>query len=187
MEFRLTYKGALPAQSGKGDSRISEKHSIRRQIHPQLKELWHSEPPLRQYTVESGLTKEIYAPNAAGEKITRADHLAHGSYAKFGYNFLPLVSGYFGLTCSLDILFLRRAAPGHLIESGGDIDNRMKVLLDGLRVPRDQQECRESPQDGENPFFCLLEDDSLITKISITTDRLLSPLDKEEKNTMCIS
>lgn len=27
----------------------------------------------------------------------------------------------------------------------------------------------------ENPFFVLLEDDSLITKVSVTTDRLLTP------------
>jgi hypothetical protein len=29
------------------------------------------------------------------------------------------------------------------------------------------------PQEGESPFFCLLEDDNLITKISVSTDRLL--------------
>ena len=33
----------------------------------------------------------------------------------------------------------------------------------------------------ENPFFCLLEDDSLITSVSITTDRLLIPQDSGEK------
>jgi hypothetical protein len=91
--------------------------------------------------------------------------LAHRLYAKFGYNFLPLISEYFGLTCSLDILFLRRDAPGQLIQSGGDIDNRIKVLLDGLRMPKSVEECKEVPKEGENPFFCLLEDDSLITKI----------------------
>jgi hypothetical protein len=71
-------------------------------------------------------------------------------------------------------LFLRRDTPGGLVENGGDIDNRIKVLLDGLRMPNI---VRELGGDGfepdENPFYCLLEDDKLIMKISVTTDRLL--------------
>jgi hypothetical protein len=31
------------------------------------------------------------------------------------------------------------------------------------------------PESGEDPFFCLLEDDNLITEIKVTTDRLLVP------------
>ena len=52
-----------------------------------------------------------------------------------GNRFVPLVSKAGGFTCSLDILFLRRDDPEGPIESGGDIDNRLKVLLDGLRMP----------------------------------------------------
>jgi hypothetical protein len=33
----------------------------------------------------------------------------------------------------------------------------------------------------EDPFYCLLEDDSLITSIAITTDRLLIPQEAGEK------
>jgi hypothetical protein len=47
------------------------------------------------------------------------------------------------------------------------------------------QECAEfggaSPQEGEDdPFFCLLQDDSLITEVHVTTDRLLVPIETEE-------
>jgi hypothetical protein len=38
-------------------------------------------------------------------------------------------------SCSIDILFLHRDAPGRIVRSGGDIDNRIKVLFDALRVP----------------------------------------------------
>jgi hypothetical protein len=49
---------------------------------------------------------------------------------------VPFVRKTGGLTkCALDILFLRRDNPGNLIASGGDIDNRLKVLFDGLRMP----------------------------------------------------
>ena len=146
MEFRLIYKGPLPAQGGKGDSRVSEKHSIRRQIHPQLKELWHTQIGLRHYTWENDMTKPLYAPTAPGEKIRLVDRLAHQAYSKFGYQFMPLVSEHFGLTCALDILFLRRDAPGRLIQGGGDIDNRIKVLLDGLTMPKSKDECPKPPE-----------------------------------------
>jgi hypothetical protein len=34
------------------------------------------------------------------------------------------------------------------------------------------------PQEDEDPFYCLLQDDSLITKISVDTDRLLGSNEK---------
>jgi hypothetical protein len=33
----------------------------------------------------------------------------------------------------------------------------------------------QAPQEGEDPFFCLLEDDKLITHVSVETDVLLEP------------
>jgi len=33
----------------------------------------------------------------------------------------------------------------------------------------------------EDPFYCLLEDDKLITKISVTTDRILLPETSSER------
>jgi hypothetical protein len=38
VEFRLIYKGKLPAASG--HNQVSEKHKIRRDLHPQMKVLW---------------------------------------------------------------------------------------------------------------------------------------------------
>jgi hypothetical protein len=63
----------------------------------------------------------------------------------------------------------------------GDIDGRVKTLLDGLRMPH---QCSEvdglTPSDGEDPFFVLLEDDRVIYELNVTTDRLLVPPDPEE-------
>ncbi len=36
--------------------------------------------------------------------------------------------------------------------------------------------------DQECPFFCLLEDDALVTGFSVTTDSLLAPRAKDEVN-----
>lgn len=155
MEFRLIYQGLLPAESS-GSTRREEKHLIRRQFHGQLRQLWSEHPALRQW---------CSAPVAERGGRTTADAWAD-SYARSGFRFLPLITRHLGLACSLDILFLRRDSPGNLIKSGaGDIDNRIKVLFDALRMPTEAQELTgESPSDDENPFYCLLEDDSLITK-----------------------
>jgi hypothetical protein len=102
-------------------------------------------------------------------------------HSKYGYRFVPLINYKNGIACSLDILFLRRDGPGNLIASGGDVDNRIKVLFDGLRIPEHNSEVnRFPPQEGENPFFCLLENDDLITDVKITTDRLLTPRENTE-------
>ena len=33
-----------------------------------------------------------------------------------------------------------------------------------------------APEDGERPFFCLLEDDKLITRVAVETDQMLEPV-----------
>src|ERR1700687_822862 len=84
--------------------------------------------------------------------------------------------------CSLDILFLRRDGPGSLVRSGGDIDNRLKVLFDALRMPQTPDEvCGDTLGPDEDPFFCLLEDDKLISKAQVDTNWLLTPPGAGEK------
>jgi|ERR1039458_4768592 hypothetical protein len=159
MDFRLVYRGSLPSQ-GKGASRAREKQAIRKALHPQLRELWNQNR------------------DRWGDPSKAADNFGELG----GFRRCPVITQRHVVGCSIEILFLRRDSPGNLIRSGGDIDNRIKVLFDGLRMP---QECAEfggaSPQEGEDdPFFCLLQDDSLITEVHVTTDRLLVPIETEE-------
>ena len=80
------------------------------------------------------------------------------------------------LICDLDILFLRPDRPGSVVWAG-DIDNRLKTLLDAMRIPEVGEDyASREPSDDEVPFFCLLEDDKLITKVAVETDRLLEPI-----------
>jgi len=69
---------------------------------------------------------------------------------------------------------LRPHAPGDVI-SAGDLDNRLKTLFDALRIPvLNERYSGRSPGDDEKPYFyCVLEDDKLITKVSVETDQLL--------------
>lgn len=169
VEFRLTYRGTLPAASA-GHSRAKEKQDIRRQLHRQLRILWEDHPAL----------SSRLRPTKDGE-ISEVQTIAN-EYTRCGYRFVPLIRKDNGLACSLNILFLRRDNPGGVVKSGGDIDNRLKVLLDALRIPETRSELGgyDIPEDGEDPFFCLLEDDVLINDISVTTDRLLSPKENSE-------
>jgi hypothetical protein len=164
MEFHLIYQGELPAASGKGKrTRTPEKHAIRKVFHKQLAQLWKTHPFLY------GFLDEVGPPD-------KPRHNYGDRYARCGYRFVPLVSEFFMVACALDILFLRRDGPGALVKSGGDIDNRLKVLFDALRMPQTCDEvCGESPGPEENPFYCLLEDDSLITQVRVDTNWLLTP------------
>jgi hypothetical protein len=139
-------------------------------LHPQLRELWDKDEFLKEYRNDPVVRVQPTEPSRTiGEAMIQ-------TFTRFGIKFLPLVSKqYCDLACSLDILFLRRDDPGNLIKSGGDIDNRIKVLLDALRVPQDAEEVSGfTPTADQIPLYCLLEDDRLVTGINITTDRLLT-------------
>jgi hypothetical protein len=92
--------------------------------------------------------------------------------------FVPVVNEKFGMFCDLDILFLRAENTGGLVNrvsGSGDIDNRIKTLLDALCVPK-RGEIGRKPDDlpDPRPMFVLLSDDSLVTSLRVVTDRLLT-------------
>lgn len=193
VEFRLIYKGQLHAETA-SKSRAPEKHSIRKEFHKQLKELWKQHPVLRRQAEDRNHVRaeKLRRPGSFAPGGIVASHpdnphsqtwvdLLAEEYSRFGYRFVPLVRKLHNFSCSLDILFLRRDNPGSLIKSGGDIDNRIKVLLDALRLPSTLSEAGNTkPEPDENPFFVLLEDDDVITSLNLTTDRLLLPQAQDE-------
>ena len=162
MEFRLVYKGKL-----KGNGNVEEKHRIRQALHPQLATLWWQKPLTDYHDLLPGGKNEKRSP------FLRPLGL---------FQFVPLVVAVADLVAEIDITFLRPEAPGSLISSGGgDIDNRIKTLLDALRRPQNDAELPRgaAPTETQKPFFCLLEDDSLITHLAVTTDRLLEPTEHQ--------
>ena len=52
-------------------------------------------------------------------------------------------------------------------------------MLDSLRVPSDDQLKGDMPQPDELPFFCLLEDDSLVTGMKVVMRQWLTPPDEK--------
>jgi hypothetical protein len=55
------------------------------------------------------------------------------------YEFAPLVHSKLRLVAELHITMLLPGPPGQIIRRGGDIDNRLKTLLDALTVPDQNQ------------------------------------------------
>ena len=88
---------------------------------------------------------------------------------------MPLATRDLELLCSIEVLYLRQGTPGGLLNRVGDIDNRLKTLFDALSMPQDRLQLGPflTPDVGEEPFFCLLEDDSIITKATVESDTLL--------------
>jgi len=170
MIFRLLYFGSLRAGSNP-----LHKHRMRQQFHHQLSILWGSVP----FLTDLGETSVKYRDPATGkdQEVTHIEKLARENTRK-EFRFVPLISKEFGLACKVDVLLLRRDEPGVLPTIGGDIDNRFKTLLDALKMPSsDELPPNVAPEEGENPFFCLLEDDGLLTDFRVSSDRLLRSWD----------
>jgi len=166
LEFHLTYNGPLLG-AGKNDTRSSHKHDVRKALHPQLFDLWAKNHSLNAWE----LTNEQ-------KKRERACVVLANRFVFNGIRFVPLSWDGLGVACKLDILMLRPDQPGQTLMQSGDIDNRLKTLFDALRIPKVGEICPE--ENSPNPLFCLLEDDSLINHLSVTTDMLLGEHGKHD-------
>lgn len=183
MEFRLTYEGPLRSTNGARDqkpARKEHKHTIRKVFHHQLKLLWEVTPFLKMGGGSGpvGIVTEGYKRPA-----TSIDALSK-KHSLYGFNFVPLVTVELGLICGLDILYLRRGKPGDVLQNTGDVDNRLKTLFDCLQIPDANQDYHlKTPGADEKPFFCLLENDKLITKVAVETDLLLQDVANPDGDT----
>jgi hypothetical protein len=189
MEFRLTYEGILLGAS-KNNTRARHKHEIRKIFHRQLRRLWEEHPAFEVYHYHETDGHPLNKLNVGGALPKYSDYVNARTkelyqnmlqqFERCGYKFFPLATRKLSLRCAVHILFLRPDLPGGAIRSG-DIDNRMKTVFDALRLPTSKEELDgyETPEEGEEPFFCLLEDDSLIGHAAIETDTLLQPTSGE--------
>jgi hypothetical protein len=125
-------------------------------LHLQLRELWDHEPL-------SNHRDKWLDPRPDGDiEIGRA-------LCRTGtHTFVALVKNDLRLVAELDILMLRPKRPGGIVQ-GADIDNQLKTLFDALRYPEKIQEISAgwTPSAEEDPLFCLLEDDRLITRVNV--------------------
>ena len=105
MLFRLLYDGPLKAAT-QSNSRVKEKHAIRKELHKQLAELFilKSNDPKFQYLKTTVLPNEEIVPTNQNTDWPIRFKISD-------FHFVPLVTRGFDLTCGLNILFLRRDSP----------------------------------------------------------------------------
>jgi hypothetical protein len=163
VEFTLCYRGPLKATT-RTSTRMQHKHDdLRKHFHLQLKALWQQEP-LSSHRM-------FLDPSEDGNVL----------HAVEPFQLVATVSSRLQMVADLAITMLRPEPPGSIVTQSGDIDNRLKTLLDALKVPtRDEVPSNATPESGEPLFFCLLEDDDLNTSLDIRTDRLLDPANPSE-------
>lgn len=180
VKFTLHFNGVLPACT-QNDPRTKEKQQLREAFEPQLALLWQEEPVLAKLLKRNDA---LHAFRFSSGKIQSHDDYAQmhemvwlpdmeKADARTTF-YIPLVTRRNGLGCRLDIKFMRPGHPGGVI-NGGDLDNRLKTLLDGLRMPHRADEIKRASQRASQKFYCLLEDDVLITDLSVVTEQLLIP------------
>jgi|HubBroStandDraft_4_1064222.scaffolds.fasta_scaffold215058_3 hypothetical protein len=66
------------------------------------------------------------------------------------------------------------------MKQGGDLDNRIKTLFDGLKMP-DPADKYVGEVPTADPLCVVLEDDALISDISIKSGRLLGNRAKDKR------
>lgn len=159
MELTLFYRGVLASNGG-----TTEKQSLRRVFHQQLTEFW-KQNPLKDY-------RHLWDSSLPLFKDESDIRQKRGLF-----DFVPLVNEHMHLVADLQVHLLRSEPPGSVKAQSGDLDNRIKTLLDALRMPRvaDEIPTNDAPSTDERPFFCLLEDDALINSFSVVTHRWLEP------------
>lgn len=196
VKFTLTYEGSLPSSGNKPKN--DSKWDIRKKLHPQFKDLWSSHPALRQVEDNKHFPKAggatlvqvhhqhpgpvrvpiMAMPHDNGDMHVDLNDISPGEtldlcapIEKHGAWFRPLVRESYALHCGLKIIFLRKEPPGKVYQ-GGDIDGRIKTIVDALTMPRHVEQVLQQGSSAD-PTYCLLEDDSMVSGLQVESERLL--------------
>jgi hypothetical protein len=194
MKFTLIYDGELPASANSPKPEAAS--HIRNELHHQLVDLWDSHIILRELanTARAPIIRHMREParNEVRPPWKLPDYTGPVSPMESGQidlcaaidvpnvgHYIPLVRHSLCLACAVDILFLRHEEPFNLMRQGGDLDGRIKTLFDGLKMPNPKDKY-VGLKPAADPLYVVLEDDALISDISIRSGRLLGNRAKDK-------
>lgn len=177
LRVSLEFAGIVPSGQ-KDNQQTGAKQTIRRDFSIQIAHLWQTDPMLHAalqhsggYFADAQLQDKKVANISPWEAFWRVPTC--------GYLASAIVTRQNGLLCELDVELWRREAPGAILHSGGqtpDLDNRLKTLFDALRIPLcDSDVPGNMWGSGQEELDCLLEDDGLISKLTIDTKKWSRP------------
>lgn len=170
--------------SGRSRDARERKTALRHDFHKQLALLWRIHPYLKTQDPATFALQPARAQRSA--EVSPPVHYESNLWYRCplgGIEYVPIVSYGHRMHCHLAIRLHSRRVIGGIIHAGADLDNRLKVIIDALRMPDPgqdaQPEARQEASDGEcddgQPIvYCLMENDDLVTKLSIETFQLLS-------------
>lgn len=166
LKFTLTYEGSLKT----GGRVADQKHARRKVFHNQLKRLWKVHPLLSRWHMP--INQYMAAP---AQDVLQAKHAKIGAF-----KFVPLITEDLSVEAALNFHILR---PSDFKGNRADQDNIVKVVNDSLKMPQTTGDLPggASPGDGEVPFFVLMQDDGLLSKITSTADELLQPVNGKDE------
>jgi len=169
MKFTLRYTGKLPS-TGNGSAKKPPQKlpviwAIRNEIATQLEGVFLAHPAI----------------NSAGSIHSRAAYnVLRVPIMRGGFGFLPLVRVDLETVCALTIKMLVNHEVGSVVTQAGDLDNRIKTLLDALRMPKDNEFMGNRPT--SDPCPCLLHDDAMVVDLCVSQQRWYSRLPQTEKD-----
>lgn len=188
MMFRLVYFGPVRPHKP-GMDMLRHKQRIRNAFHRQLEQLWSTNEILTHSMTTSdefhSLSKPpiervsdvFYVSSDTHKARTLLDVLLECYSDKCtnnnGYRWAPLVLQTYSLSCELDILMMFRGHKPGPIEYG-DLDSRVKTIIDALKQP-EPQNIVDAPREPSRPYFVLLQDDKLVSRLTVETDTLYLP------------
>jgi hypothetical protein len=172
VDFTLKYAGLVMT----GPSTVAKlsRTNLREAFHKQLAILWRVHPYLKDLDPGT-FPRQRQRTQRLDEVAPKVHYGLWYRCLEGGYDYVPIVHYGHRAHCHLAIRVHSLRAPGGIIHSGADLDNRLGVVIDALKMPDPTGPYDESNSTGEEPMmFCLLENDDLVTKISIESFRLLS-------------
>jgi hypothetical protein len=179
VDFTLKYRGELR----RGVNSTELKQHIRESFHTQLQQIWAGHNVLSRID-RSLLPSPVKSEHDKYDLPRPLQPVSTEDLSAFLFRFrigsavfVPLVTFPMEAHCYLSVRLGRPARPGSILFGSGDIDNRLKILLDSLRMPQVEQELPAGP---DTEMFCLLADDNLVTRLSVTTYRLLTSYSSDD-------
>ena len=166
MKFELFVVGEIKSGNA-GRGRSENIFEIRKQLEPQLRRVWESQP-LLEFDKQKGIRGSISG-------------LMTNMVCRWVSNtrFIPVICEGLHLAARIEFTFYEPTGSLSVASEVSDIDNRLKTLFDALRYPRDVNEIGD--RDYGNEFHCLLDDDIRIWEITVKRTRLLRDMEGQDR------
>jgi hypothetical protein len=136
VDIYLTYRGHIPSKS----SSLDAIWSMRRSFHRQLVKLWGKEP----FAILQKWEDSNFAAKAPNFLRKVGDQL-----------FVPFYSEAVGVGVKLEIKLLTGLPQQQAVISSGDLDNRIKRIIDALRAPNQKGELTAGLE-PDSRWYCVM-------------------------------